>query len=111
MAQVFADDDRVARMGFIRPMQIPIQQTGHRPAPAPLAEPPSLGVALTPGKGVRRIRCAGCSHDTLPRNADGAPLCPRCSEVLAAADSRLDLLAASTIFRAPRWLRRRPSLS
>jgi len=38
---------------------------------------------VMPGKGVRPIRCVGCSRDTLPRDDDGAPLCPRCSDVLA----------------------------
>lgn len=40
---------------------------------------------VTPGKGVRPIRCVGCAGDTLPRHDDGAPLCPRCSDVLASA--------------------------
>lgn len=88
MAQVFADDDQVA---------CPVM--------------PSFGSAMTPGKGVRRIRCAGCSHDTLPRNVDGAPLCPRCSDLLATAGAEVHLFPTSTIFRTSRWFRRRPSLS
>lgn len=111
MAQVFADDDKVARSG--RPTsgaQIPIQPTEHSLVARPRSELSSLGSALTPGKGVRRIRCIGCSHDTLPRNDDGAPLCSRCSELLAAAGTRVDVLDAPMIFRAPRWLRRRSAL-
>jgi hypothetical protein len=68
---------------------------------------------MTPGKGVRRIRCVGCSHDTLPRNDDGAPLCQRCSELLASADAGTGAFgstSAPAIFRAPRWLRRRSPL-
>jgi hypothetical protein len=110
MAQVFADDSHVGRPGMlVRPAQIP-QQVGHGPVGPSWPEPPELGSTMTPGKGVRRIRCAGCSHDTLPRNSDGAPLCQRCSELLATAGARIDLFATSTIFRTPRWLRRRPTL-
>ena len=110
MAQVFADDFSVGRPGMlVRPAQIPTQ-VGHGSIGPARSEPPELGSTMTPGKGVRRIRCAGCSHDTLPRNGDGAPLCARCSELLATGGTRIDLFAASTIFRAPRWLRRRPTL-
>lgn len=110
MAQVFADDDQVAAPGIhTRVVQIPKQQSGHRPVSQPLSEPLSLGSTMTPGKGVRQIRCVGCAHDTLPRNDDGAPLCQRCSERLAAADTGTDGLAAPMIFRTPRWLRRRPT--
>ncbi len=111
MAQVFADDAQAVHPGMrIRPAQVPMQPGEHRAAAAPLWELPTLGSAMTPGKGVRRIRCAGCSHDTLPRNIDGAPLCPRCSELLARADAGIDVLATPTIFRAPRWFRRRSTL-
>jgi len=68
---------------------------------------------MMPGKGVRRIRCVGCRHETLPRNDDGAPLCQRCSELLAAADLRFGPVGSSSsvvTFRAPRWLRRRSAL-
>lgn len=96
MTQVFADDQG----------QIPIQ-AAYRP-------PPALGPALMPGKGVRPIRCVGCSRDTLPRHDDGAPLCQRCSEVLAGAGSGVlaSSLGASItwpiVSLTPRWLRRRP---
>jgi hypothetical protein len=94
MTQVFADDDQVADPGMLtRVVQIPMQSTG-----------PSLGPAMVAGKGVRRIRCVGCAHETLPRNDDGAPLCQRCSELLAAGPTAL---GAPMTFRAPRWLRRR----
>lgn len=116
MTQVFADDDQVAAAGMLTyPGYIPMQPTGRRSdcppteiPPAPSA--PALSSALTPGKGVRRIRCIGCSHDTLPRNDDGAPLCHRCSELLAGAVMGPGLpgaLNSQSIFRTPRWLRRR----
>jgi hypothetical protein len=112
MTQVFADDDQVADPGMLtRAVRIPTQPSGHRPGGSPSAGqlpagPPVLGPAMMPGKGVRRIRCVGCAHETLPRNDDGAPLCQRCSELLAAAGTGITLLDVPTIFRAPRWLRR-----
>ncbi|GAB3269291.1 hypothetical protein [Kineosporia babensis] len=54
---------------------------------------------VMPGKGVRPIRCVGCARDTLPRHDDGAPLCPRCSDVLASA--RLGIPAGEP--RSSRW--------
>ena len=121
MSQVFADDDQIAHPGmFTRAVHIPVQPSGLRPGPPPggppssigslPATPPSLGPAMTPGKGVRRIRCVGCSHETLPRNDDGAPLCQRCSELLAAVDAGIVSLVPPVLFRAPRWLRRRSAL-
>jgi hypothetical protein len=57
---------------------------------------------VMPGKGVRPIRCVGCARDTLPRHDDGAPLCPRCSDVLAsAALGRVPAMEA----RPSRWFR------
>jgi len=92
MAQVFADDDQVAASGMLtRVVPIPRQSL-------------SLGSALMPGKGVRKVRCVGCSEDTLPRNDDGAPICDRCCERLAETDPAIDPMS----FWAPRWLRRRP---
>ena len=55
---------------------------------------------VTPGKGVRPIRCVGCARDTLPRHDDGAPLCPRCSDVLASAALGRPLLTEA---RPSRW--------
>jgi len=113
MTQVFADDDQFADSGMLtRVAHIPTQPLGARPVGSPSAgplpaAPPSLGPAMVAGKGVRRIRCVGCSHPTLPRNDDGAPLCQRCSELLATAGAGIDVLAAPVLFRAPRWLRRR----
>jgi hypothetical protein len=112
MTQVFADGDQVATQGlFTRVAHIPAQQGGQVPLAWPGAEPIPLGCSLTPGKGVRRIRCVGCSHDTLPRPDDGAPLCQRCSELLATAGAGIDAFVGSMIFRAPRWLRRRSTLA
>ncbi|MBT0773841.1 hypothetical protein KIH74_33160 [Kineosporia sp. J2-2] len=59
---------------------------------------------VMPGKGVRPIRCVGCARDTLPRHADGAPLCPRCSDVLASAALGG---AAVALPRPTRWFWRR----
>ena len=79
-----------------------------------LGREPVLSPGMTAGKGVRRIRCIGCSRETLPRHNAGAPLCPRCSDVLASAGSSLigslgrPGLPRST--RGARWLRRRPAL-
>jgi hypothetical protein len=101
MTQVFADGDQVADPGMLTRMPVPMQPG------TPLAtSPPVLGPAMMPGKGVRRIRCVGCAQDTLPRNVDGAPLCQRCSELLA-VDAGMVSPAAPVLFRAPRWLRRR----
>jgi hypothetical protein len=104
MTQVFADDDQVGNMEMLpRGVQIPKQAT-HR---VPLVH----GPAMTPGKGVRRIRCVGCARDTLPRTDDGAPLCQRCSELLASdSAAALAVVAWPTMARTPRWLRRRPTL-
>ena len=104
MTQVFADDDQVAERGmFAAPGRVPRQAA----LPAPM-----LGPALTPGKGVRRVRCVGCADDTLPRPADDAPLCHRCSELLATGAPAPSAWTGSwtssqTLFRPPRWLRRR----
>lgn len=122
MTQVFANNDQLVDQGLVaRVGQIPAQPSGstrasavarpESPAPAPGAL--SLGPAITPGKGVRRIRCVGCAHETLPRTDDGAPLCPRCSELLAAAGDgpgTISVLSVPVLFRAPRWLRRRSPL-
>jgi hypothetical protein len=82
MTQVFADDDQLGGAGM-----------------------------LTPGKGVRPIRCVGCSRDTLPRQGDGAPLCQRCSELLATAEVGTSAAMAAGNWPigalTPRWLRRR----
>lgn len=59
---------------------------------------------VTPGKGVRPISCVGCMRDTLPRHDDGAPLCPRCSDVLASAARAPGAVALP---RPTRWFRRR----
>ena len=106
MTQVFADDDQVGGMGMLtRGGHLPIQA-------APKSRHlPGLGPAMTPGKGVRPIRCVGCAHDTLPRDEDGAPLCQHCSEVLASAETT----STGPHFgpgpaRPPRWFRRRPVL-
>jgi hypothetical protein len=110
MTQVFADGDQVADPGMLtHAVHIPLQPARHR-APAPPSAPglPTLGPSMTPGKGVRRIRCVGCRHETLPRNDDGAPLCQRCSELLASAEVGMGPMGTSAMnFRAPRWLRRR----
>jgi hypothetical protein len=90
MSHVFADGGQTAELVSAPPGGIP-KQGGRGADP-----PPSLGPAMTPGKGVRHIRCVGCSLATLPRPDDGAPLCQRCSELLAPVESR-----------APRWFRRR----
>jgi len=101
MTQVFADGDHVSDPGLLtRVVHLPMQSTGQS----------SLGPAMMPGKGVRRIRCVGCAHQTLPRNDDGAPLCQRCSELLANAGAGMVALDVPVIFRAPRWLRRRSTL-
>jgi hypothetical protein len=115
MTQVFADDDQVADPGMLTRvvhLPIPIQQTSPRPVPWTGGQPgPAwLGPAMMPGKGVRRIRCVGCAHETLPRNDDQAPLCQRCSDLLATADTEIDSLAPALIHRGPRWLRRRSTL-
>jgi hypothetical protein len=110
MTQVFADGDHFADPGMLtHAVHIPLASTRHKAtAPPSSSGGPTLGPSMTPGKGVRRIRCVGCRHETLPRNDDGAPLCQRCSELLASADLRITPLSTSTMyFRAPRWLRRR----
>jgi hypothetical protein len=74
-------------------------------------QPPPLPPAMTAGKGVRAVRCVGCRHDTLPRPDDGAPLCLRCSEVLAAVEEAPpETWAAWTVQLTPKWLRRRSSV-
>jgi hypothetical protein len=104
MTQVFADDGQLGDMEMLSP-------AGRIPMPAGERLSFSLGPAMTPGKGVRRIRCVGCSGETLPRPDDGAPLCQRCSEVLAATEDALAAAAAwPSLARTPRWLRRRPPL-
>jgi hypothetical protein len=113
MTQVFADDDQVADYGMPTHLaRIPIQQTSPRPVPWTGGQPgPAwLGPAMMPGKGVRQIRCVGCAHDTLPRNDDQAPLCQRCSDLLATAAPGIDSLAPPGVHRGPRWLRRRSTL-
>ncbi|MFI7586135.1 hypothetical protein ACIB24_03555 [Spongisporangium articulatum] len=89
MAQVFADGEQ-------------LQDTGMRAVPAetrpvwmvrprgPVTEfpPDQFGPALTAGKGTRLVRCVGCSDDTLPRPDDNAPLCARCSDLLAESSAR-----------------------
>jgi hypothetical protein len=76
MTHVFADDDQAHAASLIG---LPFQR-------------PALAPAMMAGKGVRAVRCVGCQRDTLPRTDDGAPLCMRCSEVLAGtARSRLSL--------------------
>lgn len=113
MTHVFADDGQVAGAEVRARARIPAQPTGPDPlrpnltgpTPAPFG---SRGPAMTPGKGLRSIRCVGCSRETLPRPLDDAPLCHRCSELLAAAEPpTTGWPAAPAIFRAPRWLRRR----
>ena len=120
MTQVFAGDDQVADRGMLtHGVSIPMQPAGLAPGGPPpggtsTGRPPSLSTgpvlspSVMPGKGVRRIRCVGCAQETLPRNDDGAPLCQRCSELLAAAGA--DPLAIPVVFRTPRWLRRRSAL-
>jgi hypothetical protein len=113
MTQVFADDGPVIPVpaGMLpdeHEPRIPRQAgpANFRPGPAP---GPAPGSSIMPGKGVRPVRCVGCSRDTLPRQNDGAPLCQRCSEVLALADAgTLSAVAGPLLFRAPRWLRWRP---
>ncbi len=105
MTQVFADDDQVGGMGMVaRSGQIPTQGVYH--------PPPTLGPAMTAGKGVRPIRCVGCSRDTLPRHHDGAPLCHRCSDRLAGNEASGAMASVSRPISSltPRWLRRRSSL-
>jgi hypothetical protein len=106
MTQVFASDDQVAGTGMLtRGGPIPIQG---RPEYHQLRV---LGPAMTAGKGVRPISCVGCSRDTLPRHDDGAPLCERCSELLASTlPGSLDSRAAAGADRTPRWFRRRSSV-
>lgn len=60
-----------------------------------------FGPALTAGKGVRAVRCIGCSEPTLPRTDDNAPLCARCTDLLDDAQPR-----SSSLFSG-RWRRRR----
>jgi len=104
MTQLFADDGILADPGMI-----PRQASG--PSYLAAASPP-LGSAIMPGKGVRPVRCVGCSRDTLPRQDDNAPLCQRCSEVLASVDAgSLLSLAGPLLFRTPRWRRRRSELN
>ena len=101
MTQVFADDDQVGDVGMLA-------HGGHIPIQAAYGPPPVLGPALRPGKGVRSIRCVGCSRDTLPRHDDGAPLCQRCSELLASAEIGAGAaIARPLVAITPRWLRRR----
>jgi hypothetical protein len=106
MTQVFADDDQVGGPAMLtRGGQIPIQAPGYRGLPV-------LGPAMRAGKGVRPISCVGCSRDTLPRHDDGAPLCQRCSEVLASADvtpAGADAPDSGLAWSA-RWFRRRPAV-
>jgi hypothetical protein len=135
MTQVFADDE-AATMGMIaRKARIPAQgipaprdqsreaglrelrPPGEAGSQDPLeTEPPGFGhaassPALTPGKGVRAVRCVGCCRDTLPRSDDGAPLCARCSELLANAEQTatgpLTQLSGPFTGWTARWLRRR----
>jgi hypothetical protein len=92
MAKVFAHDDCVTESGLLT-----------RRVPRP-RQPLSLSTALMPGKGVRRIRCIGRSHETLPGPDDGASLCARRRERLAGADPGNGPMT----FWTSRWLRRRP---
>lgn len=112
MTQLFADDEQLGEPGD------PMQPGGligaawpmirqRRPAddrqhgdrlPGDVAE---FGPALTAGKGVRAVRCIGCSEPTLPRAEDNAPLCARCSDLLDGSQQR-----SSSLFSG-RWRRRR----
>lgn len=116
MNQVFTGGSKATGTGAIAPAG------GHpeRGGRAGSFLPPALGPAMTPGKGVRQIRCVGCSCDTLPRPADAAPLCQRCSDLLASAELGAGARASGrgstwstghSILRPPRWLRRRSALS
>src|ERR1700750_938460 len=111
MTQVFADDETATRGMIARGGRIPVQANSdtQQAGPEQAAEPPPRSSpALTPGKGVRMVRCVGCCRDTLPRPGDGAPLCGRCSEVLAhAASGPPAALAGSFSGWTMRWLRRR----
>jgi hypothetical protein len=104
MTQVFADDEQAGDMGILtHRAPIPMQAT--------YRVPPVLGPAMTPGKGVRPIRCVGCSRDTLPRHDDGAPLCERCSELLASVESGMASPTSwAGMARTSRWLRRRSTV-
>jgi hypothetical protein len=110
MTQVFADDDQVGEIGMrARRGRLPTQGIG--PAHPPHPSLPVFGPAMVPGKGVRPIRCVGCSCGTLPRTDDGAPLCSRCSDLLASAQ----IFPASSLdgpitWWTTRWFRRRSVL-
>jgi len=113
MTQVFANNDQVGdQVGdwAVRSHggQIPWSATQSH---ATQSHSALLGPGMTPGKGVRRIRCVGCASETLPRPDDGAPLCQRCCDLLAPAEVSLMASAGwSGLTRTPRWLRRRPVL-
>lgn len=92
MSQAFADDEHAAGGVLL----------GHLNA--------GTGPAITPGKGVRAVRCLGCRSDTLPRPEDGAPLCRRCSDLLAAAEPETWGTVSAWSAWSPRWLRRRSSV-
>jgi hypothetical protein len=72
--------------------------------------PPPFPSSMTPGKGVRAVRCVGCREDTLPRPEDSAPLCQRCSDLLASSADGPETWSAWTAQRAPKWLRWRSSM-
>ena len=98
MTQLFAGGERLGdpgtfadMIGTARPM---IRQR-------PPADDTDFGPALTAGKGLRPVRCIGCSEATLPRTGDGAPLCARCSDLLEGSQQR-----SSSPFGV-RWWRRR----
>ena len=78
MTQVSVNDSQALPAFIGLPLQRPAPTWGHEPDLAP---------AMTAGKGVRTVQCAGCRRETLPRTDDGAPLCSRCSEVLAESGS------------------------
>jgi hypothetical protein len=116
MTQVFADDDQVSASGMLNsgpetPDLSGIPAIPRQASRSSYLAAPALGSAIMPGKGVRPVRCVGCSRDTLPRQDDGAPLCQRCSELLASAETgSMATLTAPIIAWTPRWLRRRPDL-
>jgi hypothetical protein len=121
MTQVYADDEAATVGMFARGGRTPAQSIPVRSSPlqsipepreqSPETAPATSSSALTPGKGVRAVRCVGCCQDTLPRSDDGAPLCARCSEVLANALQSVTgptaQLSGPFTGWTVRWLRRR----
>ena len=92
MTQLFADDEQLDEAsGPVTAGRPMIRQRTHG----------DFGPALTAGKGVRAVRCIGCSEAPLPRTGATAPHTARCTDLLDGSQQR-----SSSLFSG-RWRRRR----